>query len=252
MILSIIFFPNPISIAIALLGANLPDFDHDIKKINLYKMMIIGLLVFIILYIMNIYIMKLPYIIGIILCIFPIIFYFSNHRGFTHSLVGIGVLSILLSLFMIMGIELLSQILNSLYLPNIILFDMGTYSQLIATIVVVIFLAILIINKRLIFPFLILFLLGLIFFPNGSELYITTFLGNNINFAMPMLKYIFFPLCLGLLSHIILDSITPAGIKLFRPFSSKKAYKKFAIMSLLLLSFFAILKYLPKLFLILF
>lgn len=240
MFLSIIFFPNPISIAITIIGANLPDFDHNIKKISLYKMMIVGLLVFIIIYIMNIYVMKLPYLIGIILCIFPIIFYFSNHRGFTHSLLGIVVLSILLSLFMIMGIDLLSQILNSVNLSNIILFNMAT-SQLIATVVIVIFLAILIINKRLIFPFLILFLLGLIFFPNGLDLYMATFLRDNINFTIPMLKYIFFPLCLGLLSHIILDSTTPAGIELFRPFSSRRFHLSYT--KLLISAFFFIFLY---------
>lgn len=254
MIISIIFFPNPISIGIAIIGANLPDFDHDVKKINVYKMMIVGLLVFIILYIMNLYVsdlIGLLSIFGIILCIFSIIFYFSNHRGFTHSLLGITVLSVLLSLVMNMEIDLISQILNSLNLSNILLFNIKISFQLIAVICIMIFLAMLIINKRIIVPFLILFLLGIVFFSNGLNgsymLFNTTFLennlGSNINFILLNLNYIFFPLFLGLFSHIILDSTTPAGIELFRPFSSKKVHKKFAIISLSLLLFLAIFSY---------
>ncbi|RBQ22415.1 hypothetical protein ALNOE001_21620 [Candidatus Methanobinarius endosymbioticus] len=254
-----------------MIGANLPDFDHDIKKINLYKMMIVGLLVFIILFIVNLYLIKVPYIIGVILCIFPLIFYFSNHRGFTHSLLGMVVLSILISFVMVMGMNVVIQILNSLNLSDLFT-SLIFSSQIIAMVVIVIFFALLIINKKIILPFIILFVLEIIFFPNGLN--IINFMGNefiignNINFnqfllidhnflhgydlnqlgiieIFQILKYIFFPVFLGLLSHILLDSLTPAGIQLFRPFSSKKVYKKFAIFVLFILSFLAILKYFP-------
>ena len=55
------FFHNPLSIALALIGANVPDFDHKFKKDNVYKIIILGLVVFI-----SLYILKLPYYIGLI------------------------------------------------------------------------------------------------------------------------------------------------------------------------------------------
>jgi inner membrane protein len=259
----LIFFLNPISIAITLIGASLPDFDHDIKKSYVYKLLIIGLLIFIVLYILN-----LPYLFGIILCIFPVIFYFSNHRGFTHSLLGIIILSALMFVLIIMGISAISPILTSLNLPTTFF-----SSNIISMVLIVLFLAMLVINNRLKIPFLILFLLGVVFLPNGlitnnslfdiSHITQTILTGDSLinnyslicdyigyneyiaygRYLFQYTVYIFLPLFLGFLSHLILDSLTPAGIELFRPFSSKKVYKKFAIVSLLILSVLAILKY---------
>ncbi|MBZ9571384.1 metal-dependent hydrolase [Methanobrevibacter sp. TMH8] len=259
--MAFLFFPNPISIAIALIGANLPDFDHDIKKINLYKMEIIGLLFFIILYIA-----KLPYFIGIILCILPIIFYYSNHRGFTHSLLGIIILSILIFCVVVMAVNILSPFLNSFDLMNM---GNGIFPfNLLAMSLIVIILAVLTLNKKIIAPFLLLFLLGMLFLPEGflrfllpfyndiyRYIYSIVFLNylNNVyfdylqfifNYKYYMIAiFIFLPLFLGFFSHLILDALTPAGIKLFAPFSSKKFHKKFALLSLVLISilFFTIL-----------
>jgi len=239
MILALLFFPNPISIAIAIIGANLPDFDHDVKKINLYRMEIIGLLLFIVLYIAN-----LPYFIGIIFAILPVIFYFSKHRGFIHSLLGIAILSILIFSVFLVGIAILSPILSSLGLIN-----QNFFSELIAISLMVMGLAILILNKRLIAPFLILFLLGILFLPDGLSMYYAPFYSNlysYISIIGPAISYnsyklfilILFPLFLGLLSHLILDSLTPSGIELFRPFSSKKVHKSFAIICLIFLGVF--------------
>ena len=242
--LALLFFLNPISIALVLIGANLPDFDHDIKKNNLYKILIIGLIIFIILYIF-----KLPYYIGIILCCLPIIFYFSNHRGFTHSLLGITVLSILIFLIVISTSAILESIFNSFSIAN---------SQFLALAIMIMGLAIMILNKKLWIPFIIIFSLAIIllltFLPTISintlsqtfhPILFNSFSSNNLqmNIFGPFtnnLVLIFFPIFLGLLSHLILDSVTPAGIELFRPFSSKKVHKKFAIISLFLVVLLAI------------
>jgi inner membrane protein len=51
---------------------------------------------------------------------------------------------------------------------------------------------------------------------------------------------IIFPLFLGFLSHLILDSFTPAGLKIFEPFSSKKVHKNFGVALIILLGLLAI------------
>jgi len=238
------------------IGASLPDFDHNIKKSNIYKMIIVGLISFIILYIA-----KLPYFIGIIFLIIPIIFYFSNHRGFTHSILGIFLLSIILSIVIIMGIFLICPFLEYLAIIN----NLESYFLISATIIIL-GLGILAINKNLILPFIVLFLLGVIFLPIEYYSFFTT---SNISYSLIdsltyfintkivvnilnshdlffiiwMMFYFFLPLFLGFLTHLILDSLTPAGIELFRPFSSKKIHKKFAVFCLMLILVLTILKY---------
>lgn len=251
-----IFFQNPISIVLVIIGASLPDFDHNIKKLNVYKMIIIGLISFIILYIAN-----LPYLVGIIFLIIPIIFYFSNHRGFTHSIFGIFLLSLLLSIVIIMGIFLIYPSLEYLAIMN----NIENYF-LVSTVIIVLVLGILTINKNLIVPFIVLFLLGIIFLPIEYYSFFTTFdisynfinwliysintitsinliTDFNLVFINQMMICFFLPLFLGFLTHLILDSLTPAGIELFRPFSSKKVHKKFAVACLILILLLAILKY---------
>ena len=62
LILALMFFNNPLIIALSVIGANIPDFDHKFKKDNVYKMIILGLIVFI-----SLYILKLPYYLGLII-----------------------------------------------------------------------------------------------------------------------------------------------------------------------------------------
>ena len=95
------FFHNPPLIALTLIGANIPDFDHKFKKENVYKMSILGLIVFI-----SLYILKLPYYIGLIIVFLGVTFYFSEHRSFTHSIFGILTLTASVSLIVIGGYEL--------------------------------------------------------------------------------------------------------------------------------------------------
>ncbi|WP_231475733.1 metal-dependent hydrolase [Methanobrevibacter oralis] len=105
LILSIMFFHNPLLIALTLIGANVPDFDHKFKKDNVYKIIILGLVIFI-----SLYILKLPYYIGLILVFLGVIFYFSEHRSFTHSIFGILVLMASISLILILAYELFVNI----------------------------------------------------------------------------------------------------------------------------------------------
>ncbi|WP_409201049.1 metal-dependent hydrolase [Methanobrevibacter sp. DSM 116169] len=201
LILSILYFQNPLLISLSIIGANLPDFDHKLKKDNVYKMIIFGLSLFIILYIL-----KLPYYIGIILVIIGLIFYFSNHRGFTHSIFGLIILTSLFSGILILSFELVNSYLdisNKSLIFAILIILIGTFS----------------LNKKLYLFFVPLFLISIFFFNIDS-----------INYFQIILS-----IFLGYFSHLILDAFTPAGVKLFRPFSNKKYYKKFAITSLLIL-----------------
>jgi inner membrane protein len=208
-ILSCLYFFNPFYFVLTIIGANIPDFDHKVKRINVYKMFIIGLLIFITLHILN-----LQYYLGIIIVLMAVIFYFSNHRGFTHSLIGIILISSLLCLIML-----------STYLLGISLNIFANSYQKISILVIIIsLLVILIVNKKLVLPLILFFLIGLFIFP------------------ILVIKWdlIFFSIFLGILSHIIVDSFTPAGVELLRPFSSKKIRKKFGYFTMILLVFLAI------------
>ena len=192
-ILSLMFFHSPLLIALTLIGANIPDFDHKFKKENVYKLIILGLIVFI-----SLYILKLPYYIGLIIVFLGVVFYFSEHRSFTHSVFGILTLTASVSLIIIWGYEL---VIGFTTLEN---------AYLIIAIIIAL-LSFLFLNKKLLMIFIPLFFVSLFIVPNG-----------NVNYIEIVLA-----LLLGLSSHTILDSFTPAGIKLFAPISSKKVYKNF-------------------------
>ena len=192
-ILSLMFFHSPLLIALTLIGANIPDFDHKFKKENVYKLIILGLIVFI-----SLSILKLPYYIGLIIVFLGVVFYFSEHRSFTHSVFGILTLTASVSLIIIWGYEL---VIGFTTLEN---------AYLIIAIIIAL-LSFLFLNKKLLMIFIPLFFVSLFIVPNG-----------NVNYIEIVLA-----LLLGLSSHTILDSFTPAGIKLFAPISSKKVYKNF-------------------------
>ena len=94
------FFHNPLLIALTFIGANVPDFDHKFKKESVYKIIILGLVVFI-----SLYILKLPYYVGLIIVFLGVTFYFSQHRSFTHSIFGILTLTAAISLILIWSLR---------------------------------------------------------------------------------------------------------------------------------------------------
>ena len=201
LILSLLFFQNPLLIALTVIGANIPDFDHDFKKDNVYEIIILGLIIFIILYIL-----KQPPYIGLIIVFLGVTFYFSKHRSFTHSIFGVLTLTSATSLIIIGGLELINTLtpLNNNYLAISIL---------------IILLSFIFVNRKILIIFIPLLLISLIILPQTGISYLK----------------IVFGLFLGLLSHVVLDSFTPSGIKLFAPLSSKKVYKKFGIVMIIIL-----------------
>lgn len=213
-ILSLMFFHNPLLIALTLIGANIPDFDHEFKQENVYKMIILGLIVFI-----SLYILKLPYYIGLIIVFLGVTFYFSEHRSFTHSIFGVLTLTSAVGLIMIWAFQLVSAVtlLDNQYLVMAILIALLSF---------------LFLNKKVLMVFIPLFFISLFVIPTAEITYIEIVLA----------------LFLGLFSHVILDSFTPAGIKIFAPLSSKKVFRNFGLSMIFLLVTISIIFHVPILF----
>lgn len=207
LILSLMFFHSPLLIALTLIGANIPDFDHKFKKDNVYKLIILGLIVFI-----SLYILKLPYFIGLIIVFLGVCFYFSEHRSFTHSIFGAIILTASVSLILIWAFLLVINFTN-----------INNYYFIMAVLIAL--LSFLFFNKKVLMIFLPLFFISLFILPAG-----------NIDYLE-----IVFSLFIGLFSHIVLDSFTPSGIKIFAPISSKKVYSNFGKVSIFVLVLLAII-----------
>ena len=212
--LALMFFHNPLTIALTFIGANVPDFDHKFKKENVYRMIILGLIVFI-----SLYILKLPYYIGLIIVFLGVTFYFSEHRSFTHSIFGVLTLTSALSLILIWGFQLIGAvtIIDNHYLLMAVL---------------IVLLSFLFLNKRLLIIFIPLFFISLFIMPVAEISYIEIVLA----------------LFLGVFSHIVLDSFTPAGIKIFAPLSSRKVYRNFGLSMVFLMIVGAVVIHIPILF----
>ena len=208
------FFHNPLTIALTLIGANIPDFDHKFKKDNVYKIIILGLIVFI-----SLYILKLPYYIGLIIVFLGVTFYFSEHRSFTHSIFGVLTLTAAVALVLIWANQLISAVtlIDNHYLMTAILIALLSF---------------LFLNKKLLMIFLPLFFVSLFILPAVEISYIEIALS----------------LFLGIFSHIVLDSFTPAGIKIFAPLSSRKVYRNFGLGMIFILAVISIIYHIPVLF----
>lgn len=171
-------------------------------------MIILGLIVFI-----SLYILDLPYYLGLIIIFLGVTFLFSSHRSFTHSIFGLLTLTATVSLILIISHSLIVKynIFNSYYV----------------LLLIVILLGFLFLNRNVFLIFLPLLVVSVLIFPIGGLDYIQLTIS----------------IFLGVLSHIILDSFTPSGIKLFAPLSSKKVHKRFGISCICFLIPLAILYY---------
>lgn len=214
LIISLMFFHSPLLLALSLIGANVPDFDHKFKKDNVYKLIILGLVVFI-----SLYILKLPYLIGLIIVFLGACFYFSEHRSFTHSIFGAIILTSAISLILIWAFQLVTN-----------LTDLQNYYLLMAILIAL--LSFLFLNKKVLMIFLPVFFVSLFIFNTGEVNYIE----------------IIVAIFLGMFSHIVLDSFTPAGIKIFAPLSSKKVRSNFGWASIFILIVLALIYHAPVLY----
>lgn len=192
------FFPEVFYLAMGVIGASIIDMDHKVNQKNIVIVGLLGVILALILYIL-----QLPYLIGILITLMALLFYLSEHRGFMHSLIGIAFVTICVSFFIIGSYLLLSD-----YNVNL----------KVSLIIISLILGIVILNKKLVPLYALIIILGLLFAP-------------KISFNM---YYIFFAIFIGCLSHIVVDLFTPAGVELLNPLSSQR-FKKLAGFTLLVL-----------------
>ena len=203
LIIAVPFIHDIFYLSLALIGASMIDMDHHIRKNDLILLAVLGVLLT-----FSLYILKLPFLIGISLIIMAFIFYLSKHRGFVHSVWGVLTLSFLLA-FSVIGIYALLHGFN--------------LDEKISLIVISVILGIIALNKKFLLPFFIIVPVGIIITKN-----------TNLN-----LLYVFLAILIGSLSHILLDLFTPSGIRLFNPLSSKKFKKSSGAVLFILWAFLA-------------
>jgi len=100
-------FYDPLAIALAVISANIPDFDHEFKRNHVITIIALGALISCFLYFLG-----LPYYLGLVIIFLGGIFLVSSHRGFTHSILGAFLITVFLSLFLFFGIGLYSYNLD--------------------------------------------------------------------------------------------------------------------------------------------
>lgn len=202
-------FYDPLAIALAVISTNIPDFDHEFKRNHVLTIIALGTLISLFLYFMG-----LPYYFGLVIVLLGCIFLASSHRGFTHSILGIFLITILLSLFLFFGASLSSYGL-----------DLNNPKNQMILLILIIALSLLFLNKKLSPIFLVLMAILMI--------------SINMGFIAPLkinLTLLAFSIFFGLACHIILDSFTPAGVKALSPIKDRDFHKKFGVLLFLSLA----------------
>lgn len=245
-IFALFIFPNNfLFVILAIIGANILDFDHDIKRKNVLNFGIIGALLFLTLYYFN-----LNYFLGLFFIILSIIFYISEHRSFTHSIMGILTLSALVTgIFISLFFTLSNLTLTNLDSLNTTVFNLNltilTPYMIVSFLITLFFLLIIFLNKKLIFPIIISYILFLFYLPQFSGVQLFT----NGLIPLKSLFLIFFSFLSGMFSHLILDSFTPQGVPAFKPFSNDYNKKIFGILGIAIWIFIIIFINLEHIFL---
>ena len=214
-------FYDPLAIALAVISANIPDFDHEFKRNHVITIIALGALVLCFLYFLG-----LPYYLGLVIILLGGIFLVSSHRGFTHSILGAFLITVFLSLFLFFGIGLSSYEL-----------DFNNSRNIMILLILIIALALLFLNKKI----------SPIFLVAIAVLVVAV----NLGFIPPLkinLTLLAFSIFFGLCSHIVLDSFTPSGVKAFSPFRDKEYHKKFGVLLFMILMGIFILLFPNKLF----
>lgn len=213
-------FYDPLAIALAVISANIPDFDHEFKRNHVITIIALGALISLFLYFLG-----LPYYLGLVIILLGGMFLVSSHRGFTHSILGAFLITVFLSLFLFFGMGLSSYDL-----------DLNNSRNLMILLILIIALALLFLNKRL----------SPIFLVAIAILVVSV----NMGFISPLkinLTLLSFSIFFGLCSHIVLDSFTPSGVKALSPFRDKEYHKKFGVLLFLILIMMFILLFPNKL-----
>jgi len=188
-ILAFPFIPSFFYLFFAVIGASIPDMDHDNNKYKVNSMFLVGIIISLLLIILKGSILS-----GLIIMLLAITFYYSKHRGLTHSLVGITVLCLLL-LFMMMGflpvVTGLAEYANYIMPNNLSIF------------VILSLLGYFVVSRKVLTYYEVLLAICLFLAP--------------VNIDVINWRLIFIMLFLGAVSHLILDLFTPSGLVVFWP-----------------------------------
>lgn len=193
LLLTFPLFPDVFPLALAVIGASIPDFDLRVKQDKIVLFFIVGLGTTLLFYVCN-----LPYLFGVTLMTLSFIFYLAKHRSFTHSWIGVICLSVLLTVLTIS--------LYWFFFFNVDLNQSWTLSA------IVVILGALCVKRDLIPYYILISIVGIL---------LTPFPGLN-------LYNILFPFIIGLLSHVTLDLLTPNGVKFCIPFYKKPLKRPYA------------------------
>lgn len=200
------FVCNVFYLFFALLGASIPDLDHRNNVGRVYSMIFVGILLSVLVFIYNGDILSC-----VILIVLGVIFYLSKHRGFTHTLIGICVLSFLFTL-MFMG-----------FIP--VLMSISVYFNLNIPVSVFVFIVMCVIGYFVVLRrYLLLYI-----FCVGVYLVFSGF--DYGSFSWSLVFCMFF---VGGLSHLILDLWTPAGLSLFKPLLNRRFHRGMALILFIL------------------
>ena len=195
LIMGLPFISSPEQIFLLVAGALYPDLDHDVKsKIVNRGLFISGVLVLtnILLYLFNPSYFDIDFfVISIAVLLLYVIPYFANHRGITHTFLCMIVVSVILGYLTYKISVLLSPIIAGI-------------------------LALIIVTSRRILSKVL---------PICIIIWIVTHLIlsviKNPLIDLPGIYHYIVPVCIGYFSHILGDSLTPAGCNALYPFNYK-------------------------------
>ncbi|WP_456371614.1 metal-dependent hydrolase [Methanocaldococcus sp.] len=209
------FISSPEQIFLVLSGALYPDLDHEVKEDIVKRGIIISggiVLINILLYFFEKSLFNIDlFVLGISVFLIFLIPYFSEHRTYTHTIWSLLFVSIIIG-FLSYKLSFISKVFAGL-----ISLLMVTNEVLLGKIIVYV-----------IFVWAILDIINL---------------NPNIN---GVLHYIL-PVAVGYYSHIVGDSLTPAGVRIFYPISKYKLRKKGGYILIIFWLIFVILFWLRNL-----
>ncbi|MBE6487708.1 MAG: hypothetical protein E7Z86_03235 [Methanosphaera stadtmanae] len=200
LIFALPFAPGIFYLFFALLGASIPDMDHDNNINKVGTMLIWGVILSVFLFFVDGLNISALLLVGL-----AIIFYISKHRGFTHTILGITILSYVF-LLMIMG-----------FIPVFMRLSLNLGISIPTVVYIFVIMAIIgyfIISRRYYILYLAVLLVYLYLFPIDYL---------SINWLSVFLMFF-----LGALSHIILDLFTPSGVSFLQPFNDSKFHSNIA------------------------
>ena len=189
LLMALPFFPDVFYLSLAVIGTTIIDFDHNIKINNLFVMTLFGILLTLLLYIL-----QLPLFLGLLLIFLAILFLLCKDRGFMHSLFGITLSTVILTI-LILGLYFL-------------IFNF-TDNKMVILVLILAFLGFLALNIRLVGPYIVLVVIGLLLLPH-----------TTVN-----IYSVFGAVFLGFLSHVTMDLFTPSGVALLSPIIKRKFHK---------------------------